>query len=92
MSSHNFLRGVLQSVQEAYPDLLDTQVLKTLFPSLFLALVARNTNIIIHTSSQPAELQKSTAKVGDHLWVSQISSRPYCAGSLHGIWSASQAR
>ena len=69
MSSHEFLDGMLQSAQEAYPNLLDTEVLKALFPSLFLALVARDTNIVIH-ASQPAELQKSTAKVSDHLWTS----------------------
>ncbi|KAF8588651.1 hypothetical protein K439DRAFT_1629435 [Ramaria rubella] len=42
--------------------MLDTKVLTALFPSLLLALVARNTNIILSTS-QPAELQKSTAKI-----------------------------
>lgn len=56
---------MLQSVREAYPNLLDMQVLKTLLPSLFMALVARDTNIIIHTP-QPAEFQKSTAKVSVH--------------------------
>lgn len=66
MTSHEFLGGILRSVQEAWPNLLDIQVLKTLFPSLYLALVARDTNIIIQTP-QPAELQRSTEKVSEHL-------------------------
>lgn len=56
---------MLQSIQEVYPNLLEHQVLKTLFPSLFLALVARDTNIIVHTT-QSAEIQKSTVKASDH--------------------------
>ncbi|KIJ39861.1 hypothetical protein M422DRAFT_257178 [Sphaerobolus stellatus SS14] len=61
MSSNEFLKKVIISVQETYPNLLDISVLTTLLPSLLLGLVARETNVIV-SSPQPAEIQRAVSK------------------------------
>lgn len=61
MSSGDYLSRLLHSINDAYPNIFDPHVLSNVFPSLLLALVARNTNIVL-TTTHVADLQKATAK------------------------------
>ncbi|GJJ06249.1 hypothetical protein Clacol_000440 [Clathrus columnatus] len=57
----DYLTHVFQVIQEVYPSLVDPPTLRALLPSLLLALVAGDTNVIISTP-QPSNIQKVIGK------------------------------
>lgn len=61
-TTSDYLSHVLDTIQEAHPTLADPSTLRAVLPSLLLALIAGDTNLIISTP-QPSHLQKVIGKI-----------------------------